>query len=331
MPSQSFVELTLLLRKPMEHFIAAHSVADVNALAQLSLSLKKHPYAFKDLGKNRTMGLIFLNPSLRTRLSSQKAAQNLGMEVMVMNVGSEGWQLEFEDGAIMNGHTAEHVKEAAAVIGSYVDILGIRTFAGLKDREADYSEQIIEKFRQYAGVPVVSLESATRHPLQSLTDLLTIEELKKVEKPKIVLTWAPHPRALPQAVANSFAEWMLAAGHQLTIAHPEGYALNPAFTRGATIVHDQHEAFRDADFIYAKNWSSYDQYGQILSQDPAWTVGPEQMALTNQAYFMHCLPVRRNVVVADDVIDSPQSVVIEQAANRVFACQAVLKTLLEAM
>ena len=315
----------------MKHFTSVHDVEDLNKLLSRAIAFKDLPLSNQYLGQGKTMGIIFLNPSLRTRLSTQIAAQNLGMKAIVMNFGSEGWQLEFADGVVMDGNKAEHVKEAAAVIGSYFDVIGIRSFPGLKDREADYADNILNQFKKYAGVPVVSLESAIRHPLQSLTDLVTIQTKKKTEKPKIVLTWAPHPRALPQAVANSFSEWVLAAGYDLTITHPKGYALHEDFTKGAKIVHDQKAAFKDADFIYAKNWSSYEHYGKIIDVEDDWQVNKEKMALTNQAYFMHCLPVRRNVVVSDAVIDSPQSLVIEQAGNRTFAAQAVLENILESL
>jgi len=315
----------------MKHFTSVHDVKDLNRLISQAITFKGLPLSNQHLGEGKTMGIIFLNPSLRTRLSTQIAAQNLGMQAIVMNFGSEGWQLEFANGVVMDGNKAEHVKEAAAVIGSYFNIIGIRSFPGLKDREADYADNILNQFKKYAGVPVISLESAIRHPLQSLTDLVTIQTKKQTEKPKIVLTWAPHPRALPQAVANSFSEWVLAAGYDLTIAHPKGYALNEEFTKGAKIVKDQKAAFKDADFIYAKNWSSYERYGEILDVEEDWQVNKEKMALTKQAYFMHCLPVRRNVVVSDAVIDSPQSLVIEQAANRTFAAQAVLENILESL
>ncbi len=290
--------------------------------------MKKMPYADKHLGKNKTMGLLFFNSSLRTRLSTQKAAQNLGMDVMVMNVGADSWQLEMNEGVIMNGDKAEHVSEAAAVIGQYCDIVGVRSFPGLVDREYDYSELVLKQFMKFTGKPIVSLESATRHPLQSLTDLITITEFKTVERPKVVLTWAPHVKALPQCVPNSFAEWMNIANVDFTIAHPKGYELAPEFSGNAKICYDPKEAFEGADFIYAKNWSSYEDYGKILSSDPAWTVSEEKMKLTNNAKFMHCLPVRRNVVVDDAVIDSANSIVVQQAGNRVWAAQTVLKEIL---
>ena len=286
--------------------------------------VKTNPLIYANLGQNKTLGLIFFNASLRTRLSSQKAALNLGMSSIVMNVGTDGWQLEFADGAVMNQGKAEHIKDAAAVMGAYCDVIGIRAFAGLTDREADYQEQVLEAFKRYAGVPIVSLESATRHPLQSLADLFTIETYRNSFRPKVVLTWAPHPRALPQAVGNSFVEWMREADVELVITHPEGYELAPEFVADTPVYYDPREAYQEADFVYAKNWSSYTNYGQILSQDANWMVRPELMALTNEAYFMHCLPVRRNVVVADEVIDSARSLVIEQATNRVVSAQSVL-------
>jgi N-succinyl-L-ornithine transcarbamylase len=275
--------------------------------------------------------LLFFNSSLRTRLSTQKAAQQLGMDVMVMNVGADSWQLEMNEGVIMNGDKAEHVAEAAAVIGQYCDIVGVRSFPGLVDRNVDYSEQVLNQFIKYTGKPIVSLESATRHPLQSLTDLITIEEYKKVDRPKVVLTWAPHVKALPQCVPNSFAEWMNEANVDFIIAHPKGYELAPEFSGKAAITNDPREAFEGADFIYAKNWSSYQDYGKILNTDAAWMVTAEKMKLTNQAKFMHCLPVRRNVVVEDAVIDSSNSIVIQQAGNRVWAAQAVIKSILESI
>ncbi len=312
----------------MQHFTSVKDAYNIDKLVNEALLMKKMPYADKHLGKNKTMGLLFFNSSLRTRLSTQKAAQNLGMDVMVMNVGADSWQLEMNEGVIMNGDKAEHVSEAAAVIGQYCDIVGVRSFPGLVDREYDYSELVLKQFMKFTGKPIVSLESATRHPLQSLTDLITITEFKTVERPKVVLTWAPHVKALPQCVPNSFAEWMNIANVDFTIAHPKGYELAPEFSGNAKICYDPKEAFEGADFIYAKNWSSYEDYGKILSSDPAWTVSEEKMKLTNNAKFMHCLPVRRNVVVADAVIDSANSIVVQQAGNRVWAAQTVLKEIL---
>lgn len=312
----------------MQHFLSVKDAIDVQALVKEALLYKKAPYADKHIGKNRTMGLLFFNSSLRTRLSTQRAAQNLGLELIVMNVGQDGWGLEFEDGAIMNGNKAEHIKEAAPVVGQYCDIVGIRSFPGLVDREEDYSEKVLNQFVKHTGRPIVSLESATRHPLQSLADLITIEELKTKPRPKVVLTWAPHVKALPQAVPNSFAEWMNAADVDFVITHPEGYELAPEFVGNAKVTYNQKEAFEGADFIYAKNWSSYNQYGKILNQDPAWMVTMDKMKLTNNAKFMHCLPVRRNVVVEDAVLDSPNSVVVQQAGNRIWSAQVVLKQIL---
>lgn len=313
----------------MKQFTSVHDVTDINALAASALQLKKDPYAFQQLGKNKTIGLVFLNPSLRTRMSTQKAALNLGMNVMVLNMDKEGWALELQDGAIMNGTTVEHVREAAAVLGQYVDIIGVRSFPGLKDRDEDYSEEVFNKFVKYCGVPVVSLESATRHPLQSLADLVTIEELKTKARPKVVLTWAPHIKPLPQAVPNSFAEWMCKADVDFTIAQPAGYELNPDFTQGAIITHNQDEALADADFIYVKNWSAYEPYGKVLPGNEDWMLTNEKLKITNNAKVMHCLPVRRNLELSDEILDGPNSVVIHEAGNRVWAAQAVLKAMLE--
>ena len=313
----------------MNNFLNVHDVKDINVLVAEALKCKQNPRADHGLGKNKTLGLIFMNPSLRTRLSTQKAGLNLGMDVMVMNFSGEGWALETEEGIIMNGDKAEHIKEAAAVVGAYCDIIGLRSFPSLKNRELDYTDHVINEFVNYAGVPIVNLESATVHPCQSLTDIITIEETKKVDRPKVVLTWAPHPRALPQSVGNSFAEWINRTNYEFVIANPEGYDLSKDFTGNAKVVHDTEEAYTNADYIYAKNWSSYEKYGQILSQDANWMVDERKMALTNNAKFMHCLPVRRNVVVSDGVIDSPNSIAIQEAANREFAAQAVLKTMLK--
>jgi N-succinyl-L-ornithine transcarbamylase len=313
----------------MKQFTSVHDVTDINALVAEALQLKQDPYAFQQLGKNKTIGLVFLNPSLRTRMSTQKAALNLGMNAMVLNIDKEGWALELQDGAIMNGTSVEHVREAAAVLGQYVDMLGVRSFPGLKDREEDYSEAIFNKFVEYCGVPVVSLESAIRHPLQSLADLITITELKKVDRPKVVLTWAPHIKPLPQAVPNSFAEWMCRADVDFVIAHPEGYALSANFTQGATITHNQQEALAGADFIYVKNWSAYEPYGAVTGGNEDWMLTNEMLQQTNQAKVMHCLPVRRNLELSDEILDGPSSIVIHEAGNRVWAAQAVLKQLLQ--
>ncbi|WDF53784.1 N-acetylornithine carbamoyltransferase [Mucilaginibacter sp. KACC 22063] len=313
----------------MKLFTSVNDVQDINTLVAEGLQLKKDPYAFQQLGKNKTIGLVFLNPSLRTRMSTQKAALNLGMNVMVLNMDKEGWALEMQDGAVMNGNSVEHVKEAAAVLGQYVDIIGIRSFPGLKDRDEDYSEQVFNKFVQYCGVPVVSLESATRHPLQSLADLITIEELKTKDRPKVVLTWAPHVKALPQAVPNSFAEWMCKADVDFVIAQPKGYELSTEFTNGATITYNQDEALKDADFVYVKNWSAYEPYGQVLPGNADWMLTADKLKITDNAKVMHCLPVRRNVELSDEVLDSDNSIVVHEAGNRVWAAQAVLKQMLE--
>ncbi|MET6995772.1 N-acetylornithine carbamoyltransferase [Chitinophaga defluvii] len=314
----------------MKQFISTADVPGVPRLVDIALDYKKNPFRDKELGVNKTLGMIFLNPSLRTRLSTQVAARNLGMEAVVFNIDKEGWQLEMNDGVVMNGNTTEHVKEAAAVMGQYFDILSIRTFPGLKDKEEDYTEKYINQFIKYSGVPVVSLESATLHPLQSLTDVITIKEnWQQARKPKVVMTWAPHVKALPQAVPNSFAQWMNAWGEtDFVITHPEGYELDEKFSGNATIEYDQDKALQDADFVYVKNWSSYQDYGKIVCTDPSWMVTNDKLKHTNQAKVMHCLPVRRNVVIADEVLDGPQSIVIQEAGNRVWAAQAVLSEIL---
>lgn len=308
-------------------------MANIDGFVQKALAYKASPFADKSLGVNKRIGCLFLNPSMRTRLSTQIAAQNLGMDCIVFNVGQEGWALEFEDEAIMSGNTVEHVKDAAPILGKYFDILAIRTFPSLKNREDDYSELYIKQFIKYAGIPVVSLESATLHPLQSLTDIITIiEELTKWEtqrKPKIVLTWAPHVKPLPQCVANSFAQWVNAWGKaDFVITHPEDYELSEEFTKGATITHNQEEALKDADFVYVKNWSTYNDYGKIYTNDPKWQLKKKRWAITNNAKVMHCLPVRRNVELSDEILDGEMSVVTQQASNRVWAAQAVLAEIL---
>ena len=322
----------------MKQFISVKDVQDMNALVAKALSYKKLPFSDKKLGADKRIGLLFLNPSLRTRLSTQVAAQNLGMEPIVFNVDKEGWALEFAEGAIMNGTTVEHIKDAAPILGNYFDILCIRTFPGLVDKQADYSEKIIKQFIKYAGIPVVSLESATLHPLQSLTDIITIQESiatntsLKNKKPKVVLTWAPHIKPIPQCVANSFSEWMGTWGEtDFVITHPEGYALSTEFTKGASIEHNQDEALRDADFVYVKNWSGYEQYGKVLSTDANWMMTNKKLALTNNAKIMHCLPVRRNVELSDEILDGPHSLVTKEASNRVWAAQAVLAEILKAI
>ncbi len=313
----------------MKHFTSVKDIPDLKKAVEIAFDLKKNKFAYQHLGKNKTMVLIFFNSSLRTRLSTQKAAMNLGMNTMVLNVNEDGWQLESELGVVMDGDKPEHLKEAIPVIGKYCDVIGVRAFAKFQNKEDDYAEKILNQFIDYAGVPVMSMEGATRHPLQSYADLVTIEEFKTKERPKVVLTWAPHPRALPQAVANSFVEWMRETDYELVVTHPKGYELAPEFVGDVKVEYDQKKAFEGADFIYAKNWASYTSYGQILLKDFGWTVNEEKMALTSNAKFMHCLPVRRNVVVTDGVLDGPSSIVVEQAANREVTAQAVLKMILE--
>lgn len=315
----------------MNQFISAHDVPDINALVQKALACKAAPLQNKSLGANKRIGCLFLNPSMRTRLSTQIAAQNLGMEAIVFNVGNEGWALEFEEEAIMSGSTVEHVKDAAPIFGKYFDILAIRTFPSLKNREEDYSELFIKQFIKYAGIPVVSLESATLHPLQSLTDVITITEaFQEKRKPKIVLSWAPHVKPLPQCVANSFSQWVTAWGQaDFVITHPEDYELSEEFTKGATITHDQDAALKDADFVYVKNWSTFHDYGRIYCNDPEWMLTNDKLKLTNNARIMHCLPVRRNVELSDEILDGPNSLVTQQASNRVWAAQVVLEEILK--
>ncbi|TAL46385.1 MAG: acetylornithine carbamoyltransferase [Chitinophagaceae bacterium] len=319
----------------MKQFISVHDVDNIDTLVQKALAYKAAPFKDKNLGANKRIGCLFLNPSMRTRLSTQLAAQNLGMECIVFNVGQEGWALEFEDEAIMSGNTVEHVKDAVPILGKYFDVLAIRTFPSLKNREDDYSELYINQFIKYAGIPVVSLESATLHPLQSLTDIITIQEVLQNSplgdggKPKIVLSWAPHIKPLPQCVANSFAQWINAWGKaDFVITHPEDYELDEQFTKGALITHDQEEALKDADFVYVKNWSTYTDYGKIYANDPKWMLKNKRWQLTNNAKVMHCLPVRRNVELSDQILDGPMSIVTQQAANRVWAAQAVLSDIL---
>lgn len=317
----------------MDHFLSVDDAPDVSHLIDKALAYKQMPYKDKSLGQNKTVGMLFMNPSMRTRISTQVASRNLGMDVIIFNMDKDGWQLEFADGAVMNGGRAEHVKEAAAVMGKYFNILAIRTFPGLQNKEEDYGENFIQQFVRYAGIPVVSLESATLHPLQSLADLVTIKEqwalLNKNRKPKVVMTWAPHVRTLPQSVPNSFAQWInVWGGADFTITQPEGYELAEKFSRKATIEYDQDKALEDADFVYVKNWSTYKDYGKIICSDPSWMITGEKLKQTNQAKVMHCLPVRRNLVIADEVLDSPQSIVVEEAGNRVWAAQAVLSELL---
>ena len=315
----------------MRNFTKVQDIGDLKQAIKDALEIKKDRFRYSELGKNKTLMMIFFNSSLRTRLSTQKAAMNLGMNTMVLDLNHGAWKLETERGVVMDGDKPEHLLEAIPVMGCYCDIIGVRSFAQFESKEDDYNEKILSQFIKYSGRPVFSMEAAIRHPLQSYADLITIEEYKKTERPKVVLTWAPHPRALPQAVPNSFAEWMNAADYDLVITHPEGYDLDPMFVGNARVEYDQRKAFEGADFIYAKNWAAYNDphYGQILSTDRSWTVDTEKMALTNNAYFMHCLPVRRNMIVTDDVIESPQSIVISEAANREISAQAVLKKILD--
>jgi N-succinyl-L-ornithine transcarbamylase len=320
----------------MKQFINVKDVTDINALVQKALAYKLDPVIDKQLGAGKRLGLLFLNPSLRTRLSTQLAAQNLGMEVITFNADKDGWALEFSEGAIMNGTTVEHIKDAAPILGNYFDILCIRTFPGLLNQADDYSEKVLNQFIQYAGIPVISLESATLHPLQSLTDIITIKEsielsgAFKHKKPKVVLTWAPHIKAIPQCVSNSFSEWMNSWGEaDFIITHPQGYELSEAYTEGATILHDQDLALKDADFVFVKNWSAYHEYGKVLCSDANWMLTNQKLAITNDAKVMHCLPVRRNVELSDEVLDGPNSLVTKQASNRVWAAQAVLAEMLK--
>ncbi|MBR5136203.1 MAG: acetylornithine carbamoyltransferase [Rikenellaceae bacterium] len=317
----------------MKKFTCVEDLGDLRAAVAEALEIKRDRFAYSDLGRNRTLLMIFFNSSLRTRLSTQKAAMNLGMNVMVLDVNQGAWKLETERGVVMDGDKAEHLLEAIPVMASYCDIIGVRSFEQLKDKAEDYEERVIEQFIRYSGRPVFSMEAATRHPLQSFADLITIEEHKTKDRPKVVMTWAPHPKALPQAVPNSFAEWMNATDYDFVITHPEGYELDPQFVGRAKVEYDQRKAFEGADFIYAKNWSAYadPNYGQVISTDREWTVDAEKMALTNNAYFMHCLPVRRNMIVTDEVIESERSLVIPEAANREISAEVVIKRLLESL
>ena len=320
----------------MKSFFHVSDIGDLKTALEEAREVKQNPFAWKHLGENKTIMLVFFNSSLRTRLSSQKAALNLGMNPIVLNIGSDSWKLETEMGVVMDGDKSEHLREAIPVMASYCDIIGVRSFAGLSDREFDYAETVLSQFIQYSGKPVISLESATVHPCQAFADLITIEEYRKKDRPKVVLTWAPHPRALPQAVPNSFAEWMNADDVDFVITHPKGYELDPKFAGNARVEYDQMKALEGADFVYAKNWScpgvsDPSLYGQILSKDMSWTVDAAHMAVTDNAYFMHCLPVRRNMIVSDEVIDAPTSLVIPEAANRVVSAQVVMKRMLESL
>lgn len=317
----------------MRNFTNVHDIGDLRTAVAEALEVKANRFGYKNLGENKTLLMLFFNSSLRTRLSTQKAAMNLGMNVMVLDVNQGAWKLETERGVIMDGDKPEHLLEAIPVMGCYCDVIGVRSFARFESKADDYEEKIINQFIRYSGRPVFSMEAATRHPLQSFADLITIEEHKTVERPKVVMTWAPHPKALPQAVPNSFAEWMNAAGYDFVITHPHGYELAPEFVGNAKVECDQDKALEGADFVYAKNWSAYmdPNYGKVISTDRSWTVTAEKMALTNNAYFMHCLPVRRNMIVSDDVIEGPRSLVIPEAANREISAQVVLKRILEGL
>lgn len=317
----------------MKKFTNVADIGDLDKALAEAADIKRNRFAYTGLGRNKTLMMIFFNSSLRTRLSTQKAAMNLGMNVIVLDVNQGAWKLETERGVIMDGDKAEHLLEAIPVMGCYCDIIGVRSFAGLKDKKEDYEDRVIEQFIKYSGRPVFSMEAATRHPLQSFADLITIEEFKTKPRPKVVMTWAPHPRALPQAVPNSFAEWMNATDYDFVITHPRGYELDPMFVGNAKVEYDQRKALEGADFVYAKNWSAYSDpnYGKVLSTDRAWTVDAEKMALTDNAFFMHCLPVRRNMIVTDEVIESDRSIVIPEAANREISAQTVIKRLLESL
>ncbi|MBS1634450.1 MAG: acetylornithine carbamoyltransferase [Bacteroidetes bacterium] len=313
----------------MKYFTTVNDVADANDLVHEALQWKHSPFASPDIGRNKVLGLIFFNASLRTRMSTQRAAMNLGMTCMVMNIGNEGWALEFHDGAVMNGKTVEHIRDAAAVMGLYCDIIGVRCFPTLIDKQADYSESVLLQFMKYSRAPLISLESATLHPLQSLADIMTIRECVDVKQPKVVLTWAPHMKPLPQVVANSFAEWALHCDYKLTITQPAGYELCEDFTRGADIEYDQEKALKDADVVYVKNWSAYNAYGDMPSVEQNWMLNDEKMKLTSQAKLMHCMPVRRNLEVPDALLDNAYSLIMKQAENRIYAAQAVLFRMLQ--
>lgn len=313
----------------MKNYLTLEDIPNLQQAVNQVIALKKEPYSNEHLGRQKTLGMLFFNPSLRTRLSTQKAAQHLGLKTMVMNFSNEAWALEFEDGTKMSGLRSEHIKEAAAVVSQYCDIVAIRAFASLSDKNKDEEEQVLNNFARYASIPVINMESATAHPLQALADAVTINEQGLTKRPKIVLTWAPHPKALPHAVGNSFSRMVQQLDADFVIAQPEGYELNPEITKNTPLIYDQEEALKDADFVYAKNWCSYSDYGNILRTDEQWMLTAKKMKLTNNAKFMHCLPIRRNVVVSDDVLDHSNSLVIEQANNRTYAAQWVLKQFLE--
>ncbi|MBO5989984.1 MAG: N-acetylornithine carbamoyltransferase [Paludibacteraceae bacterium] len=317
----------------MRYYTGVKDLGNLDEAVKEALEVKKNRFGYKHLGENKTLLMVFFNSSLRTRLSTQKAGMNLGMNTMVLDVNQGAWKLETERGVVMDGDKSEHLLEAIPVMASYCDVIGVRSFARFESKEFDYQETIINQFIKYSGKPVFSMESATCHPLQAFADLITIEEYKKTDRPKVVLTWAPHPKALPQAVPNSFADFMNEANVDFVITHPKGYELDEQFVRGAKVEYDQDKALAGADFVYAKNWSAFQDpnYGKILSTDMSWTITTEKMALTNNAFFMHCLPVRRNMIVSDDVIESPQSIVIPEAANREISAQTVLKRILESL
>ena len=313
----------------MKHYLNLDAIPDLQSAIDEVIDLKNNPYAAEDLGKQKTLGMLFFNPSLRTRLSTQKAAQHLGLKTMIMNFSNEAWTLEFEDGTKMNGLRSEHIKEAAAVVSQYCDIVAIRAFASLSNKEKDEEEQVLKSFARYTSIPVINMESATAHPLQALADAVTIKEQLFTKRPKIVLTWAPHPRALPHAVGNSFTKMVQKLDAEFVITQPKGYELNPKITKNIPLIYNQEKALEGADFVYAKNWCSYNDYGKILRSDEEWMITAEKMKLTNGAKFMHCLPIRRNIVATDDVLDDSCSLVIEQANNRTYAAQWVLKKLIE--
>ena len=313
----------------MKQFLTLEDLPNINQAISEGIGFKKNPYSFKFIGQQKTLGMLFFNPSLRTRLSTQKAAQQLGLKTMIMNFSNEAWALEFEDGTQMSGLRSEHIREAAAVVSQYCDVVAIRAFASLTDKYKDEQEIVLRSFIKYASIPVVNMESATAHPLQSLADAMTIKENNQVQRPKVVLTWAPHPKALPHAVGNSFARMAQKIDVDFIITQPKGYELNPKIIGNTTLIYNQEEALKGADFVYAKNWCSYSNYGKILRSDNDWMLTEKKMKLTNNAKFMHCLPIRRNIVASDSVLDSPNSLVIEQAKNRTYATQVVLKKILE--
>lgn len=317
----------------MRNFTCVQDIGNLKVALKEAFEIKKDRFKYQELGKNKTLMMIFFNSSLRTRLSTQKAALNLGMNVIVLDINQGAWKLETERGVIMDGDKPEHLLEAVPVMGCYCDVIGVRSFARFQDRDYDYNEVILNQFIRYSGRPVFSMEAATRHPLQSFADLITIEEYKTVERPKVVMSWAPHPNALPQAVPNSFAEWMNAADYDFVITHPHGYELAPQFVGHARVEYDQMKAFEGAQFVYGKNWAAYsgDNYGKVLSRDREWTIGARQMAVTDNAFFMHCLPVRRNMIVTDEVIESERSLVIPEAANREISATVVLKRILQGL